>query len=214
MNERSFSGFAAQYHPSIQFPDIKWFIMRQPETDMSEQIFAATERLMAKDGLHNLSMHKIAKEAKISAGTIYIYFKSKEELLEQFALRVFTLFQNSLEKGVNEQQPFFEQYRCMWWNIWRYLLSNPMMALNMHQYLSLPGFCEIHKRLESKNRWYLFCQHAQNAGVLCDLPPKVLFALSLKSAINLTYNQIVFKEELSEQILETAIERTWRSIQK
>lgn len=40
---------------------------------------------MARDGLNNLSMHKIAKEAKISAGTIYLYFKNKDELLEQFA---------------------------------------------------------------------------------------------------------------------------------
>ena len=50
--------------------------MRQSETDMTELIFAATERLMARDGLDNLSMHKIAKEAKISPGTIYLYFKN------------------------------------------------------------------------------------------------------------------------------------------
>ena len=39
--------------------------MRQSETDMTELIFAATEHLMARDGLDNLSMHKIAKEANI-----------------------------------------------------------------------------------------------------------------------------------------------------
>ena len=66
--------------------------MRQSETDMTELIFAATERLMARDGLDNLSMHKIAKEAKISPGTIYLYFKNKDELFEQFARRIFTMF--------------------------------------------------------------------------------------------------------------------------
>lgn len=49
--------------------------------DVSEQIFDATDRLMAKEGLHHLSMHKLAKEAGIAAGTIYLYFKSKDELL-------------------------------------------------------------------------------------------------------------------------------------
>ena len=63
--------------------------MRQSETDMTELIFAATERLMARDGLDNPSMHKIAKEAKISPGTFYLYFKNKDELLEQFARRIF-----------------------------------------------------------------------------------------------------------------------------
>ncbi|RRD41674.1 helix-turn-helix domain-containing protein, partial [Tessaracoccus sp. OH4464_COT-324] len=66
--------------------------MRQSELDMTEQVFIATERLMAEGGLHSLSMHKIAKEAKISPGTIYLYFKNKDELLEQLARRVFNLF--------------------------------------------------------------------------------------------------------------------------
>lgn len=55
--------------------------MPQSETDMIERIFTATNDLMATVGLPNLSMHKIAKEAKISPGTIYIYFKNKDELL-------------------------------------------------------------------------------------------------------------------------------------
>ncbi len=49
--------------------------------DVSEQIFDATDRLMAKEGLHHLSMHKLAKEAGIAAGTIYLYFKNVVEYL-------------------------------------------------------------------------------------------------------------------------------------
>lgn len=56
--------------------------MRQAKADLTEQIFLATDRLMAKEGLNQLSMHKLAKEANIAAGTIYLYFKNKDELLE------------------------------------------------------------------------------------------------------------------------------------
>ena len=49
--------------------------MHQSETDMIDRIFTATNDLMATVGLPNLSIHKIAKEAKISPGTIYLYFK-------------------------------------------------------------------------------------------------------------------------------------------
>ena len=79
--------------------------------DVSEQIFDATDRLMAKEGLHHLSMHKLAKEAGIAAGTIYLYFKSKDELLAQFARRVFNKFVVAIEEGFDESQSFFEQYR-------------------------------------------------------------------------------------------------------
>lgn len=67
--------------------------MRQAKTDLAEQIFSATDRLMAREGLNQLSMHKLAKEANVAAGTIYLYFKNKDELLEQFAHRVQCLWQ-------------------------------------------------------------------------------------------------------------------------
>ena len=54
--------------------------------DISEQIFDATDRLMAKEGLHHLSMHKLAKEAGIAASTIYLYFKSKFNLLVEYSI--------------------------------------------------------------------------------------------------------------------------------
>ena len=49
--------------------------MQHTKTDLAEQIFMATDRLMAKEGLTQLSMHKLAKEANVAAGTIYLYFK-------------------------------------------------------------------------------------------------------------------------------------------
>ena len=88
---------------------------------MIERIFTATNDLMATVGLPNLSMHKIAKEAKISPGTIYIYFKNKDELLAQFARYIFKSFQETLGKDYDESQSFFHRYRQMWWNIWYFM---------------------------------------------------------------------------------------------
>ena len=62
--------------------------------------------LWQKKGLHHLSMHKLAKEAGIAAGTIYLYFESKDELLAQFTRRVFNKFVVAIEEGFDENQPF------------------------------------------------------------------------------------------------------------
>ena len=91
MNERPFTLKSFSIGDFLTNISVILIYMRQSETDMTELIFAATERLMARDGLDNLSMHKIAKEAKISPGTIYLCFKNKDELLEQFARRIFTM---------------------------------------------------------------------------------------------------------------------------
>jgi len=180
--------------------------------DISEQIFDATDRLMAKEGLHHLSMHKLAKEAGIAAGTIYLYFKSKEELLAQFARRVFNKFVVAIEEGFDEHQSFFEQYKKMWWNIWHFLQENPTVLSNMNQYKSLPEFIEISSEMEH-SCWKQFCLKGQAANVLADLDPHMLFLLSLKTAMVVASDIKFLGTAVTDVILESVIERSWRAIQ-
>ncbi|WP_226692150.1 MULTISPECIES: efflux transporter AcrAB transcriptional repressor AcrR [Rodentibacter] len=189
--------------------------MRHSKTDLAEQIFMATDRLMAKEGLNQLSMHKLAKEANVAAGTIYLYFKNKDELLEQFAKRLFAMFMAALEKDFDELKSFFEQYRRMWWNIWEFLQDNPTVLSNLSQYELLPAFSEICREVDNNSCWERFCWNAKAAGELVmELPNKILFQLSLESAMNIASGSKFLKVELTTDILEAVIERTWRSIQK
>ena len=158
-------------------------------------------------------MHKLAKEAGIAAGTIYLYFKSKDELLAKFAHRVFNKFVVSIEEGFDENQSFFEQYRKMWWNIWHFLQENPTILLNMNQYQSLPEFIEIFKTLEN-SCWERFCIKGQAANVLADLDPHMLFLLSLKTAMVIASDNKFLGTTVTDVILESVIERSWRAIQK
>lgn len=45
-----------------------------------EEIMAAAERLFFTKGIQNTTMDDVAVEAELSKGTLYIYFKSKEEI--------------------------------------------------------------------------------------------------------------------------------------
>ena len=181
--------------------------------DVSEQIFDATDRLMAKEGLHHLSMHKLAKEAGIAAGTIYLYFKSKDELLAQFARRVFNKFVVAIEDGFDETQSFFDQYSKMWWNIWHFLQENPTILSNMNQYRSLPEFIEICKEMQH-SCWEQFCIKGKAANELADLDPHLLFLLSLKTSMVLASDIKFLGTAVTDAMLESVIERSWRAIQK
>ena len=50
-------------------------------------ILDAAERCFARAGFQGASMHAICREAGVSAGALYVYFRSKEELIEGLALR-------------------------------------------------------------------------------------------------------------------------------
>lgn len=182
--------------------------------DVSEQIFDATDRLMAKEGLHHLSMHKLAKEAGIAAGTIYLYFKSKDELLAQFARRVFNKFVAAIEDGFDETQSFLDQYSKMWLNVWYFLQENPTILSNMNQYRSLPEFLEIFRKETEYSCWEQFCIKGKAANVLADLDPHILFLLSLKTAMVLASDIKYLGTVVTDAMLESVIERSWRAIQK
>lgn len=184
--------------------------MYQPEKDMVERIFSATDQLMAKEGFANLSMHKIAKLADISSGTIYLYFKNKDELLNEFARTLFARFENALQH--DEKQPFFARYRTMWWNIWELLQTNPTILSNIPQYLAIPHFKQICQEMQQKGYWTTFCQQGQQAGDICDLPSKVLFLLSIHTAIDLAFEQRNHAESFSVELLEQVIAHSWQAI--
>lgn len=46
-----------------------------------ENILSAAERCFSSQGFHSTSMHDICHEAGISPGTLYLYFRSKEDLI-------------------------------------------------------------------------------------------------------------------------------------
>src|SRR3990170_3562937 len=53
--------------------------MRDP--DKPQQIIEAAIRVFARNGYYNSRVSDIAREAGIAAGTIYLYFKTKDEIL-------------------------------------------------------------------------------------------------------------------------------------
>ena len=56
------------------------------------QILAAARRCFERDGFHATSMQDIVVEAKLSAGAIYLYFKSKDEIVAAVAAETLAYF--------------------------------------------------------------------------------------------------------------------------
>src|SRR5678809_834769 len=59
--------------------------------DKRERILHAAERVFADHGFYNAKVSEIAKLAGVADGTIYLYFKSKDDLL-------ISLFESRMER--------------------------------------------------------------------------------------------------------------------
>ena len=57
----------------------------QEKTERKQHIVNASKACFVRKGFHNTSMQDICNEAGMSAGNLYRYFNSKEEIIEAFA---------------------------------------------------------------------------------------------------------------------------------
>ena len=71
--------------------------------DKKEKILNASLKVYAKKGSRNFSMDDIAKTADIGKGTIYLYFKSKDELFFESIFYALHALLNIFRKEIDKQ---------------------------------------------------------------------------------------------------------------
>jgi len=69
-----------------------------------QQIMVAAKRVFSIKGFGRATMEDIANEAELSPGTLYLYFKSKDDLCASLSLRVLEYFFLRMEHLAGEKQ--------------------------------------------------------------------------------------------------------------
>jgi len=75
--------------------------MRDP--DKPQQIIDAAVRVFARKGYYNSRVSDIAKEAGIAAGTIYLYFRTKDDILVTLFREKMTEFVGTVRKAIADE---------------------------------------------------------------------------------------------------------------
>jgi AcrR family transcriptional regulator len=69
-----------------------------------QQIMVAAKRVFVEKGFAGATMEDIAREAELSAGTLYLYFKNKNELYASLTLRVLQYLNIRLEHLISDSE--------------------------------------------------------------------------------------------------------------
>jgi len=72
--------------------------------DKHQRIIKAALKVFAKKGFYNSRVSEIAKEAEIADGTIYLYFKNKDDIL-------ISLFESEMKEMINNMKIELSKYR-------------------------------------------------------------------------------------------------------
>jgi AcrR family transcriptional regulator len=105
-----------------------------------EAIYNATLELITSRGFDSTPMSMIAKRAGVAAGTIYIYFKSKEEIITQLYLKTKTELTEYITKSVNIEQSSRRSLASIVKNYLQFMIENPQKFKYLEQYYNSPYF--------------------------------------------------------------------------
>jgi AcrR family transcriptional regulator len=70
-----------------------------------QQILDGAARCFARDGFHGTSMQDVLKESGLSAGAVYRYFRSKDEIIEALAMTVLERVGGTFDEALTAGEP-------------------------------------------------------------------------------------------------------------
>lgn len=88
-------------------------------------ILAAAERLFAAKGTEKTTMDDIARESEYSKATLYVYFQSKEEIVNAILLSSMVLLQKKIQAAVEHYGSWIQAYDAVCDAIIRFYGDNP-----------------------------------------------------------------------------------------
>jgi AcrR family transcriptional regulator len=186
--------------------------------DKRAEILQAALNLFVERGFHGAPMAEIAQEARVAAGTIYRYFPSKDDLINELFREVEKDLREAVRARYPSEGPIQEKYEYLLRESIRYLTDHPRHFLYLEQYYNSPYGETLHRDKilgrEKDNLWWDIFERGVETGVIKDLPRGVLFALAFGPMIVLLRDQIRGFISLGEEDLARFTAASWDAINR
>lgn len=191
--------------------------MENNKTKMSDKesaLLQATLDLVIENGFHDAPMSQIAKLAAVSVGTIYVYFKSKQELINKLYLTIKEDFAAKIFDGYTAEGSVEDVFKKVWYNIAEYKFS----YYKESRFLSL---CDnapmIDEDIRQKGLQHLkpllqLWERGVEEKVIKNVSPFLLYAYTIYPLNFLIYINNIGEFSIDKKQLDNAFYITWQGI--
>ena len=185
--------------------------------DKRSKVLSATLALLASRGFHGFSMKQLAEKAGVATGSLYLYFKDRDELIRELYRQVVHEVASHMFVDVDTRGPLRQQYRQICWNFWHFCLKNPDILSCKAQFDHLPPDIRRLQKIESKaviRPLYAIFEAGRETAEIKQLPDDVLISLALEPLFDLAGKQLIGLVALDERDVEQVVSACWDAISR
>ncbi len=186
----------------------------QKSIDKRNALIRATIELVNNNGFHATPMSKIAKMANVSPATIYLYFKNKQDLVNNTYIQVKEAYTKYAFTNYNEDMSVEEGFEIIWKRIADFKLKESDNAMFLSQCDNTPMIDEpsLQKGIKHLQPLLDLWERGKKEGIIKPMSNYLLYAYAINPLSFLMIAQKRGAFQLDKTHLEEAYQSAWSSI--
>lgn len=182
-----------------------------------EAIIGAALKLFTERGFYGTSTAQISREAGVATGTLFNYFSTKEDLINDLYYEVKGNLSQSLREGLGDESSFQAKIKRMWSNLIDWGVSNPQEFLFTEHFCSSPYISKL-TRDEVLKEYTFFrdvVREGMEEGQMKEFPQDLIMSIlfdSGKTVVRLILNSPGTQDK--EQLIENSFQLIWGGLAK
>ena len=167
--------------------------------------------LFTSKGFDNTSTASITKNAGVATGTLFTYFKNKEELINE-------LYLSTKKEAMELFLPLFEMKKLseetvnrIWFNSINWGLSYPCKLKFIQQYSTSPYITKLPNEDDEDSKWEDLFQNSKDSQIVKDLPIDFLIE-AFVSHIYFTIRYMIKNDIRDEELVNALFPTLWDMI--
>lgn len=188
----------------------------QKSIDKRNALIKATIELVNNNGFHAAPMSKIAKMARVSPATIYLYFENKQDLVNKAYIEVKAEYTEYAFATYNEELSVKKGFETIWKRIADFKFKNSENAMFLAQCDTTPIIDEVSRQEGIKHLQPLLdlWERGKNEGVIKPISNYLLYAHTISPLSFLMMAEKRDGFELDETLVKEAYRAAWDGIKK
>ncbi len=176
--------------------------------DRPARIRQALRTLVAERGFHGASMSAIARAAGVAAGTAYVHYSSKQDIVIDAYVEAKRHLKEAIGEVVDPSLSIRDQFVALWSATHQHFRDHPDAARFLLQVDQSPFGESAHAAAMADHDPSFDDLLAELKGVLIEMPPAVLYELGVAPAVRLAAEG----DRLSGVQVTQAAHACWRAI--